>query len=192
MWSAGEASPPLPDETPQHSKDNGIPKHALLFVGSGSQYVSMGHVLKDYKSAQRVWDEAEESLNGFEKWRRSLGLESCEGEVGELGRALEETVGIREKSMQLKEVVMNGPQVSRLYFSFQRPLTDSLLDRMSSRNRRMRNLLSSSPRSHFYERSRANTRLQSARRHPTSPVIRLESSESAMPPVWSRSAIVSA
>lgn len=105
MWSAGEASPPVPI-----AKQDGTLKHAVCFVGSGSQYVSMGHVLKSYAPASRVWEEASEALAGFEAWRRSLKMEQMEGELGQLGQALEASFTRREKAMPLRDVVNDGPQ----------------------------------------------------------------------------------
>ncbi|KAI5476822.1 [acyl-carrier-protein] S-malonyltransferase [Pseudohyphozyma bogoriensis] len=108
LWSGGEASPPIPLE-PRVSL-SGQPRHALLFPGSGSQYVGMGNFLKKYDGARKVWDEAEEALKGFEEWRRGLGLAEMDGEVGMLGRMLDETEGERLKEKTLRETVFEGPQ----------------------------------------------------------------------------------
>ena len=112
LWSGGEASPPIPLHSYRVSKSLAKPKHALLFPGSGSQYVGMGHFLQGYAGAKAVWDEAEEALEGFEAWRKGLGLENYEGEVGVLGRMLAEREGERKEETGLKEVVFDGPQVS--------------------------------------------------------------------------------
>lgn len=107
LWS-GEAADPL---SPECYPPTTSPKHALLFVGSGSQYVSMGEVLKHFPAAEHAWDEAEEALAGFEDWRRSLGLENAPGDVGHLGRMLEEKAPQRARETKLKQVVFDGPQV---------------------------------------------------------------------------------
>lgn len=114
LWSGGEASPPIPLQSYRVTKSLATPKHALLFPGSGSQYVGMGHFLKDYEGAKAVWDEAEEALQGFEAWRKGLGLENHDGEVGVLGRMLAEREGERRVETGLKQVVFDGPQVSSL------------------------------------------------------------------------------
>ena len=112
LWSGGEFSPPIPLES-QKKVSPFETKHAVLFPGSGSQYVGMGAFLREYPAAQKVWDEAEEALAGFEEWRKGLKLEEHEGEVGELGRMLQEGEAARLKETGLKSVVFDGPQVSR-------------------------------------------------------------------------------
>lgn len=87
------------------------PKHAVLFPGSGSQYVGMGHFLKRYPAAVKVWDEAEVALAEFEDWRKSLKLNELDGEVGSLGRILDATEAQRRAERPLREVVFEGPQV---------------------------------------------------------------------------------
>lgn len=111
LWSGGEASPPIPLEHFSVASVLERPKHILVFPGSASQYVGMGHFLKAYPAAGKVWEEAEDVLAGFEEWRRGLHLEDVEGEVGELGRILQDGEEGRKKETPLKTVVFNGPQV---------------------------------------------------------------------------------
>ncbi|GAA5857147.1 hypothetical protein JCM8547_009339, partial [Rhodosporidiobolus lusitaniae] len=108
LWSGGDFSPAVPTE--KYSAQTTRPPHALLFPGSGSQYVGMGHFLRHEKSTQAVWEEAEDALAGFEEWRRGLKLHELEGEVGELGRMLDATEKKREKETALRDVVFQGPQ----------------------------------------------------------------------------------
>lgn len=110
LWSGGEASPmiPLSHYTSAKSKR----KHALVFPGSGSQYVGQGKFVEDYTAAQSCWEEATDALNGFEAWRRSLRLEDVEGEVGELGKLLEAGYEARRLESSLQQIVFEGPQVS--------------------------------------------------------------------------------
>ncbi|GAA5899998.1 hypothetical protein JCM6882_007021 [Rhodosporidiobolus microsporus] len=108
MWSGGDFSPPIPLDS--YRAQTTRPRHALLFPGSGSQYIGMGAFLKDDAAAKAVWDEAEEALAGFEEWRKSLGLHEMDGEVGELGRMLDATEQKRGKEPRLKDVVFEGPQ----------------------------------------------------------------------------------
>ncbi|GAA6005736.1 hypothetical protein JCM10207_005317 [Rhodosporidiobolus poonsookiae] len=108
LWSGGDCSPPIPLES--YKAQTTRPKHALLFPGSGSQYVGMGHFLRKDAAANKVWEEAEDALEGFEDWRRSLRLHEMDGELGELGRMLDATEKKRGKEAQLKEVVFEGPQ----------------------------------------------------------------------------------
>ena len=115
MWSGGEASPPIPEENSTESNRFLKPKHALLFVGTGSQYVGMGKALENSPAAKEVYREAEEALEGFEDWRRGLKLGECEGQVGELGRLLERSTTQRLKERKLRAVIQDGPQVG---FSF--------------------------------------------------------------------------
>ena len=70
----------------------------------------MGAFLKGYPTASRTWDEAEDALASFERWRKSLALEDRGGELGELGRMLAETEGQRAKEATLKQIVFEGPQ----------------------------------------------------------------------------------
>lgn len=109
LWSGGDYSGIVPAH---YADPRGSKKHAILFPGSGSQYVGMGAFLQEHTAAQRVWGEAEESLNGFEEWRRSLKLEDQAGEVGILGKMLEDSYGERRLETTLKKVVFEGPQVS--------------------------------------------------------------------------------
>ncbi|BGP12851.1 hypothetical protein JCM10213_005224 [Rhodosporidiobolus nylandii] len=108
LWSGGDAldSYPLDSYRAQTTR----PKHALLFPGSGSQYVGMGHFLRKEDAAKQVWEEAEEALDGFEEWRKSLRLHEMDGELGELGRMLDATEKQRGKEARLRDVVFEGPQ----------------------------------------------------------------------------------
>lgn len=115
LWSGGEASPPIPLESFRMRAEILKPKHALLFPGSGSQYVGMGHFLKEYKGAGRVWDEAQSVLAEWEDWVETIGLEEMGGEVGELGRMMREREPDRLKAKGLKDVVFDGPQVSPIF-----------------------------------------------------------------------------
>jgi malonyl CoA-acyl carrier protein transacylase len=111
LWSGGEASPPIPLESYRRTAPI-KPKHALLFPGSGSQYVGMGNFLRGFPAAQQVWLEANQALEGFEEWRKGLKLEERDGELGELGRMLIEREQERKDEKKLQEVVFEGPQVS--------------------------------------------------------------------------------
>lgn len=111
LWSGGEASPPIPLENFRRTAPV-KPKHALLFPGSGSQYVGMGNFLRGFPAAQQVWSEANEALEGFEEWRKGLKLEERDGELGALGRMLIEKEGERSQEKKLQAVVFDGPQVS--------------------------------------------------------------------------------
>ncbi|GAA5832858.1 hypothetical protein JCM11251_000507 [Rhodosporidiobolus azoricus] len=108
LWSGGDFSPPIPLDS--YRAQTTRPKHALLFPGSGSQYIGMGAFLKDDAAAKEVWSEAEEALEGFEEWRKGLRLHEMEGELGELGRMLDATETKRGKEAKLKDVVFEGPQ----------------------------------------------------------------------------------
>ncbi|GAA5934195.1 hypothetical protein JCM3775_006932 [Rhodotorula graminis] len=108
LWSGGDFSPPIPLEN--YRAQTTRPRHALLFPGSGSQYVGMGAFLREQKPAQDVWAEADEALAGFEEWRKGLKLHEHDGELGQLGRMLDETEAARRREPQLREVVFEGPQ----------------------------------------------------------------------------------
>lgn len=108
LWSGGDFSPPIPLES--YKAQTTRPKHALLFPGSGSQYVQMGYFLRETAAAQEVWAEAEHALAGFEEWRRGLCLHELPGEAGELGRMLDETEAARSRETHLKDIVFEGPQ----------------------------------------------------------------------------------
>ncbi|GAA5986848.1 hypothetical protein JCM11641_007816 [Rhodosporidiobolus odoratus] len=108
LWSGGDCSPPIPLESCRAQTTR--PKHALLFPGSGSQYVGMGRFLRNEQAANDVWAEAEDALEGFEQWRRDLKLHEMDGELGELGRMLDATETKRGKEASLREVVFDGPQ----------------------------------------------------------------------------------
>lgn len=148
LWSGGEASPPIPLESYRRPAPVKL-KHALLFPGSGSQYVGMGQFLKGFPAAQQVWLEANQALEGFEEWRAGLKLEEREGELGELGRMLIGKLGERQQEKKLQEVVFDGPQVRSL--SAFRPIAPKLIwtcsrcSRTSSRGRQTPNRPSSSP-----------------------------------------------
>ncbi|GAA5897461.1 hypothetical protein JCM8208_003278 [Rhodotorula glutinis] len=108
LWSGGDFSPPIPLES--YRAQTTRPRHALLFPGSGSQYVGMGAFLREQKPAQDVWAVADEALAGFEEWRKGLKLHEHDGELGQLGRMLDETEAARRREPQLREVVFEGPQ----------------------------------------------------------------------------------
>ncbi|GAA6035214.1 hypothetical protein JCM8097_006423 [Rhodosporidiobolus ruineniae] len=108
LWSGGDFTPPIPLEN--YRAQTTRPSHALLFPGSGSQYVGMGHFLKDEAAVKGVWEEAEDALAGFEDWRRGLKLHEMGGELGELGRKLDATEGKRSRETRLRDVVFEGPQ----------------------------------------------------------------------------------
>ncbi|GAA5907956.1 ACP S-malonyltransferase [Sporobolomyces salmoneus] len=115
LWSGGEASPPIPLEShrsaaQQSSSSASRPKHALLFPGSGSQYVGMGLFLKEKGKGKEVWSEAEDALSGFEEWRKGLRLDQLEGEVGELGKMLDQSERERRKEAKMQQIVFDGPQ----------------------------------------------------------------------------------
>ncbi|GJN91727.1 hypothetical protein Rhopal_004750-T1 [Rhodotorula paludigena] len=108
LWSGGDFSPPIPLES--YRAQTTRPRHALLFPGSGSQYVGMGHFLRKEQATQDVWAEAEEALESFEEWRKGLRLHEKDGELGQLGKMLDETEASRRKKPKLHEVVFEGPQ----------------------------------------------------------------------------------
>lgn len=109
LWSGGEASPPIPLH--DFRKGAGVPKHALLFPGSGSQYVGMGNFLKGFDGAKQVWREAEDALEDFETWAAGLRLQEMEGELGALGRLFDQKRSERKREDKLHKVVFDGPQV---------------------------------------------------------------------------------
>ncbi|GAA6015194.1 hypothetical protein JCM11491_000500 [Sporobolomyces phaffii] len=108
LWSGGDFSPPIPLDS--HRAQPCRPKHALLFPGSGSQYVGMGLFLREKGKGKEVWSEAEDALAGFEEWRRGLRLDQLEGELGSLGRMLDETEGLRRQEASMQRIVFDGPQ----------------------------------------------------------------------------------
>lgn len=112
LWSGGDYSPAIPLESHRTQGQSTRPKHALLFPGSGSQYVGMGLFLRDKGKGKDVWSEAEDALGGFEEWRRGLRLDQLEGDVGALGRMLDESEGARRREARMQEIVFDGPQVS--------------------------------------------------------------------------------
>lgn len=111
LWSGGDYSPVTPVAHYANTTST-AKKHALMFPGSASQYVGMASFIQDFPAAKRVWEEAEDALAGFEEWRRSLHLDQAGGEVGELGRMLEESYGERRLEAGLRRVVFDGPQVA--------------------------------------------------------------------------------
>jgi len=72
----------------------------------------MGHFLREKGKGKEVWSEAEAALAGFEEWRKSLRLDQLEGELGQLGRMLDETEGLRRQEVGMQRIVFEGPQVS--------------------------------------------------------------------------------
>ncbi|KAK4054904.1 [acyl-carrier-protein] S-malonyltransferase [Microbotryomycetes sp. JL201] len=110
LWSGGEASPPIPLENYKAKPSRQKPKHALLFPGSGSQYVGMGLFLQNYPAARQVWREANDALEGFEDWARQLKLEQRDGELGQLGKIFKDETKQRLMQAPLQEVVFKGPQ----------------------------------------------------------------------------------
>lgn len=108
LWSGGDFSPPIPVES--YKTQTTRPSTALLYPGSGSQYVGMGAFLREGAGAA-VWEEAEEALETFEAWRRGLRLHEMEGELGELGRILDSTEEARSREDSLRKIVFEGPQV---------------------------------------------------------------------------------
>ncbi|KAM0793248.1 hypothetical protein ACM66B_000710 [Microbotryomycetes sp. NB124-2] len=110
LWSGGEASPPIPLENYKAKPSKDKPKHALLFPGSGSQYVGMGLFLQNYPAARQVWREANDALEGFEDWARQLKLDQRDGELGQLGKIFQQETKQRLTQPPLQEVVFKGPQ----------------------------------------------------------------------------------
>ncbi|GAA5895114.1 hypothetical protein JCM5296_000884 [Sporobolomyces johnsonii] len=108
LWSCGDYSPPIPLES--YHAQTSKPQHALLFPGSGSQYVGMGHFLREKGKGKEVWSEAEDALAGFEEWRKGLKLDQLPGELGELGRMLDAGEAKRRTEASLQQVVFEGPQ----------------------------------------------------------------------------------
>lgn len=74
----------------------------------------MGHFLREKGKGKEVWSEAEDALAGFEEWRKGLRLDQLEGELGELGKMLDKTEGLRRQEAGLQQIVFEGPQVSLL------------------------------------------------------------------------------
>jgi hypothetical protein len=103
-------------------------KTALLCPGSGSQYNGMGATLLErFESARRVWDEAEEALAGFEKWRKDLKLD----EIPELQdlKLNEWPSWVNERDpRELRKLVFGGQRnVGDVFFGVL-PKTDSVQD----------------------------------------------------------------
>jgi len=96
-----------------HTKGNGKvgpKKTALLFPGTGSQYVGMcSFLLDNYQTARDVWREAEESLADFEAWRKDLRLHELP-ELAHLDLLNWKTWQTERSEKELQRVVMNGPQ----------------------------------------------------------------------------------
>ncbi|KAK4058035.1 [acyl-carrier-protein] S-malonyltransferase [Microbotryomycetes sp. JL221] len=110
LWSGGEASPPIPLENYKAKPSKDKPKHALLFPGSGSQYVGMGLFLQNYPAAKQVWREANEALESFEDWASKLKLEDRDGELGRVGEIFRRETKNRKSQPPLQEIVFKGPQ----------------------------------------------------------------------------------
>jgi len=78
-WLGPEVKP-----LPKQAADSAVAveknrKMAVLFSGTGSQYLLMGSFLlssDQYTSARQTWEEAEEALSRFESWRKDLDLPS--------------------------------------------------------------------------------------------------------------------
>lgn len=83
---------------------------ALLFPGSGSQYVGMNAFLEKYKSAREVWEEAEDALEGFEKWRKDLKLHELPA-LEHLDLLSWPTWQKERAKEELRQIVSEGPQV---------------------------------------------------------------------------------
>lgn len=87
----------------------GPKKTALLFPGSGSQYVGMITFLDQFKAARDTWEEAEYALSQFEKWRKDLQLHELE-ELQHLDLPNWPTWQKERSEKELRQVVQNGPQ----------------------------------------------------------------------------------
>ncbi|KAH9818077.1 acyl transferase/acyl hydrolase/lysophospholipase [Melampsora americana] len=103
----------LPDQRIDISK-RGI---GLCFPGSGSQYIGMGSFLLPHSKGFRdTWDEAEEALIGFERWRQSLDLVDrlhalgyTSDQANFLGGPMRRGATLGSNDPGLKHVVFNGP-----------------------------------------------------------------------------------
>ncbi|GAA94050.1 uncharacterized protein L969DRAFT_85578 [Mixia osmundae IAM 14324] len=82
---------------------------ALCFPGSGSQYVGMGAFLLKYKSAQQLWEEAEDALATFEHWRRDLPLSQSE-QIRQLDLDNWPSWQQERSPDELQKIVFGGPQ----------------------------------------------------------------------------------
>lgn len=122
LWSGGDPSPPVPPESrdgPTPTRET--PKCALLFPGTGSQYVGMAGFLRESASesarrqVQHTWDEANDALKGFDDWVRALGLAQRQGTLGQLGHRLNDALGADARlstteGRTLESIAFDGPQ----------------------------------------------------------------------------------
>jgi hypothetical protein len=69
-----------------------------------------GFLLHSFPSARRTWEEAEEALGTFEKWRKELGLEQEEGMARFELEKWPSWQKERNKE-ELRRIVFGGPQV---------------------------------------------------------------------------------
>lgn len=87
MQAAGLSDEAVPDayshsraETPEID-----PSLAALFPGVGSQFTGMcASLMKTSKAFRETWDEAEEALSDFDKWRQSLDLPNASSDLQSL------------------------------------------------------------------------------------------------------------
>jgi hypothetical protein len=70
----------------------------------------MNTFLDKYKSARETWEEAEEALGGFEKWRKDLKLHELP-ELEHLDLQSWPTWQKERAKEELRQVVTEGPQV---------------------------------------------------------------------------------
>lgn len=85
-------------------------KTALLFPGSGSQYVGMiSFLLKEFKVARETWEEAEDALSQFERWRKDLNLHELP-DLKHLDLPNWPTWQKERSEKELRQIVLNGPQ----------------------------------------------------------------------------------
>jgi acyl transferase domain-containing protein len=86
-------------------------KTALLFPGSGSQYVGMiSFLLKEFKVARETWEEAEHALSQFERWRKDLNLHELP-DLKHLDLPNWPTWQKERSEKELRQIVLKGPQV---------------------------------------------------------------------------------
>ena len=98
-------------------------KTALLFPGSGSQYVGMiSFLLKEFKVARETWEEAEYALSQFERWRKDLNLHELP-DLKHLDLPNWPTWQKERSEKELRQIVLNGPQVRSLPYSRCQPDT---------------------------------------------------------------------
>lgn len=109
---------PSPESTPQTLQLSvPRPRIGLCFPGSGSQYIGMGSFLAHSSAFQNTWNEAEQALVDFERWRQSLDLVDRLHALGYssehatlLGGPMRRGALLGSGDLGLKHVVVKGPR----------------------------------------------------------------------------------